>query len=117
SILSHWYRPLPRFSVLRVGSARPRRAGLRRGSARARAALKAPLDASYEKQYQHSQSERETFQVYRVAEGSSMRSFFTGVAVGFGVGLLIAPEAGSETRKRVVEKINVAKDQAQQRAE
>jgi len=46
-----------------------------------------------------------------------MKSFFTGVAVGFGVGLLIAPEAGSETRKRVVEKINVAKDQAQQRAE
>ena len=46
-----------------------------------------------------------------------MKSFFTGVAVGFGVGLLIAPEAGSETRKKVVEKINVAKDQAQQAAE
>ena len=40
-----------------------------------------------------------------------MKTFFTGVAVGFGIGLLIAPEAGSETRKKVVEKINVAKDQ------
>lgn len=46
-----------------------------------------------------------------------MKSFFTGVAVGFGVGLLIAPEAGSETRKKVAERINVAKDQAQQAAE
>jgi gas vesicle protein len=46
-----------------------------------------------------------------------MRSFFTGVAVGFGVGLLIAPEAGSETRKKFVEKIHVARDQAQQAAE
>ncbi len=46
-----------------------------------------------------------------------MKSFFTGVAVGFGVGLLIAPEAGAETRKKVVDKINVAKDQAQQAAE
>lgn len=46
-----------------------------------------------------------------------MRSFFTGVAVGFGVGLLIAPDAGSQTRKKIVEKIKVAKDQAQQAAE
>lgn len=46
-----------------------------------------------------------------------MKSFFTGVVVGFGVGLLIAPEAGSETRKKVAERINVAKDQAQQAAE
>lgn len=46
-----------------------------------------------------------------------MKSFFTGVAVGLGVGLLIAPEAGSETRKKVAERINVAKDQAQQAAE
>ena len=46
-----------------------------------------------------------------------MKSFLTGVAVGFGVGLLIAPEAGSETRKKVVEKVNVAKNQAQQAAE
>src|SRR5690348_11772600 len=46
-----------------------------------------------------------------------MKSFLTGVAVGFGVGLLIAPEAGSETRQKVVEKVNVAKNQAQQAAE
>jgi len=46
-----------------------------------------------------------------------MKSFLTGVAVGFGVGLLIAPEAGSETRKKVVEKVNVAKNQTQQAAE
>jgi gas vesicle protein len=46
-----------------------------------------------------------------------MKSFFTGMAVGFGVGLLLAPEAGSETRKKVVEKLDLAKDQAQQAAE
>ena len=45
-----------------------------------------------------------------------MKTFFTGVAIGFGVGLLIAPEAGFETRKKVLEKINTAKDQAQQAA-
>ena len=46
-----------------------------------------------------------------------MKSFLTGVTVGFGIGLLLAPEAGSETRKRVVKKLNLAKDQAQQAAE
>lgn len=46
-----------------------------------------------------------------------MKHFFTGVAVGLGVGFLIAPEAGSETRKKVVEKIKVAKDQAEQAVE
>lgn len=46
-----------------------------------------------------------------------MKSFLTGVGVGFGVGLLLAPEAGSETRKRVAEKLNLVKDQAQQAAE
>ena len=46
-----------------------------------------------------------------------MKSFLAGVGLGFGVGLLLAPDAGSETRKKVVEKINVAKDQAEQAAE
>lgn len=46
-----------------------------------------------------------------------MKSFLMGAAVGFGVGLLLAPEPGSETRKRVVERINLAKDQAQEAAE
>src|SRR6185437_13566838 len=59
--------------------------------------------------------ERKKFPLRRFA-GGSMKSFFTGVAVGFGVGLLIAPGAGSETRKKVVKKINAAKDQAQQAA-
>jgi gas vesicle protein len=46
-----------------------------------------------------------------------MRSFFTGVAVGFGVGLLLAPEAGSETRKKVMERFETAKDQVRKSAE
>ena len=46
-----------------------------------------------------------------------MKSFLMGVAVGFGVGLLLAPEPGSETRKRAVEKLNSAKDQARKTAE
>jgi len=45
-----------------------------------------------------------------------MKSFFTGVAVGFGVGLMLAPETGSETRKKVVERLNLAKDEAQEAA-
>jgi gas vesicle protein len=40
-----------------------------------------------------------------------MKGFFTGVAVGFGVGLLLAPEAGSETRKKAIKTLNAAKDQ------
>jgi gas vesicle protein len=39
-----------------------------------------------------------------------MKGFITGVAVGFGVGLLLAPEEGSETRKKVIERLNAAKD-------
>ena len=39
-----------------------------------------------------------------------MKSFFAGIGVGFGVGLLLAPAAGSETRKRVIETVS---DQAQ----
>jgi gas vesicle protein len=39
-----------------------------------------------------------------------MKGFFTGVAVGFGVGLLLAPEQGSETRKKVIERLKAAKD-------
>lgn len=46
-----------------------------------------------------------------------MKSFFTGVAVGFGVGLLLAPEAGSETRKKVMERFETAKDQVRESAE
>jgi len=39
-----------------------------------------------------------------------MKSFFAGIGIGFGVGLLLAPAAGSETRKRVIETVS---DQAQ----
>jgi gas vesicle protein len=40
-----------------------------------------------------------------------MKGFFTGMAVGIGAGLLLAPDAGSETRKKVAEKFNSALDQ------
>src|SRR4051812_41375517 len=34
--------------------------------------------------------------------GGSMKGFVTGLAVGVGVGLLLAPEEGSETRKKAI---------------
>ena len=34
-----------------------------------------------------------------------MKSFLAGIGVGFGVGLLLAPAAGSETRKKVMETV------------
>jgi gas vesicle protein len=40
-----------------------------------------------------------------------MKGFVTGLAVGVGVGLLLAPEEGSETRKKAIKALNSAKDQ------
>lgn len=44
-----------------------------------------------------------------------MKGFIIGVGVGYGVGLLFAPDAGSQTRKKVKERLNsalnMAKDQ------
>jgi len=37
-----------------------------------------------------------------------MKSFLAGIGVGLGVGLLLAPEAGLETRKKIKEKIDGA---------
>ncbi|MBV9435309.1 MAG: YtxH domain-containing protein [Acidobacteria bacterium] len=39
-----------------------------------------------------------------------MKSFITGLAVGCGLGLLLAPEAGSETRKGLIGRLKQAKD-------
>jgi len=39
-----------------------------------------------------------------------MKSFLAGIGLGFGVGLLLAPAAGSETRKKLIETVS---DQAQ----
>ena len=40
-----------------------------------------------------------------------MMKFLAGVGVGFGVGLMLAPEKGSATRKKMVEKFDRAADQ------
>jgi gas vesicle protein len=40
-----------------------------------------------------------------------VKGLFTGVIVGFGVGLLLAPQEGAETRKRVIETLKNAKDE------
>lgn len=40
-----------------------------------------------------------------------MKSFLAGLGVGVGVGLMFAPEAGSETRKKIKEKIDGAAEQ------
>ena len=40
-----------------------------------------------------------------------MKSFLAGLGVGVGVGLLLAPEEGSETRKKIKEKIDGAAEQ------
>ena len=39
-----------------------------------------------------------------------MMKFLAGVGVGFGVGLMLAPENGSATRKKIVEKFDRAAD-------
>ena len=45
-----------------------------------------------------------------------MKSFLVGVGLGFGVGLLLAPAAGSETRKKVKETVNDLTTQARESA-
>lgn len=40
-----------------------------------------------------------------------MKSFLAGLGIGVGMGLIFAPEAGSETRKRIKEKIDGAAEQ------
>ena len=46
-----------------------------------------------------------------------MMKFFAGVGVGVGVGLMLAPEKGSATRKKIVEKLEDAADQLRESSE
>ncbi|HWY67794.1 MAG TPA: YtxH domain-containing protein [Terriglobales bacterium] len=46
-----------------------------------------------------------------------MKSFFVGIGLGFGVGLLLAPAAGSETRKKVMERLTPLADQLHESSE
>ena len=45
-----------------------------------------------------------------------MKGFVTGLAIGVGIGLLLAPEEGAETRKKAIKALNSAKDQIPQSA-
>ena len=40
-----------------------------------------------------------------------MKSFFTGFAIGIGAGLLLAPDAGSKTRSKIMNKIGSTADE------
>src|SRR5581483_4519163 len=46
-----------------------------------------------------------------------MKSFFSGFVIGVGGGLLLAPMAGSETRKKIIEKFGTARGKASASAE
>lgn len=46
-----------------------------------------------------------------------MKSFLTGVGLGLGVGLMLAPEKGSATRKKIMDKLGAAADQVRESSE
>jgi len=47
--------------------------------------------------------------------GDFLAGVFVGALIGAAVGLLLAPEAGEETRERVIEKARKLKDAASER--